>query len=157
PFVVKMDPRVATSTADLAKQFELSKQLYDEWLKLQPITERLNSLTKELANVSAHVGKETAAANTVDALNKKLQELTGAANLRPGIPLNLAVLGRLQTLFRVIQGVDAAPTSQVVAAVPDVLRDSQTLVERWRAIETQDIPALNQQLQASGIPKIEMK
>src|SRR5947209_8384871 len=152
-----MDPRVTTSTADLSKQFELSKQLYNEWLKLQPINERLNSLAKELANVSTRVGKESAAANAVDALNKKLQELTGAANFRPGAPPNLVVLGRLETLFRVIQGVDAAPTSQVVAAVPEVLRDSQTLVERWRAIESEDIPALNQQLQAAGIPKIELK
>ncbi|PYS48907.1 MAG: glycoside hydrolase [Acidobacteria bacterium] len=157
PLVVKMDPRVTTSTADLSKQFELSKQLYNEWLKLQPINERLNSLAKELANVSTRVGKESAAANAVDALNKKLQELTGAANFRPGAPPNLVVLGRLETLFRVIQGVDAAPTSQVVAAVPEVLRDSQTLVERWRAIESEDIPALNQQLQAAGIPKIELK
>lgn len=157
PLVVKMDPRVAASTADLARQFELSKQLYDEWLKLQPVNERLNSLTKELAAAATRVGKESAAASAVDALNKKLQELTGAANFRPGVPPNLIVLGRLETLFRIIQGVDAAPTTQVAAAVPDVLRDSQTLIERWRAIEAQDLPALNQQLQAAGVPKIELK
>ncbi|HMF55381.1 MAG TPA: hypothetical protein VK619_03390, partial [Pyrinomonadaceae bacterium] len=74
---------------------------------------------------------------------------------RPGTAPSLSVLTRLQTLFNVIQEVDAAPTPSVTAAVADVLRDSQTLIERWRTIQSQDIPALNRMLQDAGLPQVE--
>jgi photosystem II stability/assembly factor-like uncharacterized protein len=153
---MKMDPRLKTSTSDLARQFELSKQLYDEWLKLEPLNERINALSMQLTTLRARAG-EGAVASAVDALNKKLQEITGSANRRPGTPPNLIVLARLQTLFNVIQDVDAAPTARVAAAVMDIQRESSSLLEGWRAIEAQDIPALNKELQAAGLPKIEMK
>ena len=156
PLLLKMDPRVKSSTADLARQFELSKQLYDEWLSLQPVSERFNRLLAQMTNLKAQAKQETVV-SAIDALNKKLLEMAGAANARPGAPLSLSVLARVQTLFRAIQGVDAAPTTQVAAAVADVRRESQTVIERWRAIESQDIPALNKQLQAAGVPIVEMK
>ncbi|MGA9997818.1 MAG: hypothetical protein WBP93_20550 [Pyrinomonadaceae bacterium] len=158
PLVVKMDPRVKASTSDLARQFELSKQLYDAWLTLRPLNERINSLSAELTSLRERATAQETVAKQIDALNQKLQTLAGpAANRRPGAPLNLVVLGRLQTLFRVIEDVDAAPTAQVAAAAADTLRESQSLVELWRTIETQDIPALNQQLKAAGLPAVELK
>jgi photosystem II stability/assembly factor-like uncharacterized protein len=151
PITVKMDPRVKTSATDLGVQFELSRQLYDEWLQLQPINDRLVSLGTELPNLKAQA-KQESTISAIDALGKKLQELAGAANQRPGAPLNLALLARVQTLFRIIQGVDSAATSQVAAAVKDIPREAQALIERWRSIEAQDIPQLNRELKASGLP-----
>jgi hypothetical protein len=156
PLPVKMDPRVKTSLSDLARQFELSKQLYDEWLQLEPLNERINTFGAELTTLRARVA-EGAVAAQIDALNKKLQELTGSANRRPGTPPNLVVLARLQTLFNVIQDVDRAPTAQVATAALALQRESNSLLERWRAIESQDIPALNKELQAAGLPKVEVK
>jgi photosystem II stability/assembly factor-like uncharacterized protein len=156
PLSVKMDPRVKTSMPDLSRQFELSRQLYDEWLQLEPLNKRINALGVELTNARARV-VEGVVATQIDALNKRVQELTGAANRRPGTPPNLVVLSRLQTLFDVIQDVDRAPTAQVAAAVALLQRESNSLLERWRAIEAQDIPALNKELQAAGIPKLEVK
>ncbi|MBV9960291.1 MAG: glycoside hydrolase [Acidobacteria bacterium] len=153
PLTVKMDPRVKASTSDLLRQFELSRQLYDEWLQLEPLDERLGVLSAELTSLRARVGEGTVAAQ-IDALNKKLQELAEAGNRRPGTPLKLGVLTRLQTLFTIIQTVDAAPTAQVAAAVMAIQREVLTLTERWRAIETQDIPDLNRQLQGAGLPVI---
>ncbi|MBA4121741.1 MAG: glycoside hydrolase [Acidobacteria bacterium] len=156
PMTVKIDPRLKTSTADLTKQFELSKQLYDHRLTLQPITERVNLLGSELAKAKERAG-QNAVAGQIDALDKKLNELTGATNRRPGAPLSLDVLARLQTLFGVIQEVDAAPTPQVAAAVVEVNRESKSVIERWQTIESQDIPALNRQLQAVGLPSVKIK
>jgi photosystem II stability/assembly factor-like uncharacterized protein len=153
--MVKMDPRVKTSTAGLVIQFDLSNQLYDEWITLQPIVARVNGISSQLANLRAQAKQETLT-NAIDALGKKLQELTGAANARPGAPLNLVVLGRVQTLFRDIQGADQVPTRQVTAAVADVQRETQTFMERWRTIEAQDIPTLNQQLKAAGLQPISL-
>jgi hypothetical protein len=55
-----------------------------------------------------------------------------------------------------IEDVDLAPTPQAAAAVPEVLRDSKSLQESWQAIKSQDIPALNQELRAAGLPVIDL-
>jgi hypothetical protein len=63
----------------------------------------------------------------------------------------------VRTLFNVIQNVDVAPTSQVVAAVPDVLEDARGVQENWQAIESQDIAALNRELRTANLPEIDLK
>jgi photosystem II stability/assembly factor-like uncharacterized protein len=153
---VKMDPRVKTSPADLARQFDLSKQLYDEWFTLQTINERFTALSKQVANLKTRVANDPISAQ-IDAFGKKLQELEGQANRRPGAPPALGALARVQALFGTIQEADVAPTPQVATAAVENIKDAQSLIERWRAIESQDIPALNKQLKAAGIPEVEMK
>lgn len=158
PLTVKMDPRVKTSNEDLARQFELSKKLYDLWIPLQAINTRLSAVSKSLGDLGARVKGQSTAATQVEALGKLLQELTGGgANRRPGAPLSLAVLTRLRTLFGVMQEADLAPTPQVSSATTDIAREAQTILERWRTIESQDIPALNRQLQAAGLPQIDVR
>lgn len=157
PLVVKMDPRVKTSLADLGRQLELSKQLYNQWAPLNSLNERINSLNEELVNLRSRAGENSAVAAGIDALIKKLQELAGATNPRPGEPLNLGVLARLQTLFGILQEVDAAPTIQVSTAVTNLQREIQSVIEGWRVIESQDIPALNRQLKGAGLPELKLK
>jgi photosystem II stability/assembly factor-like uncharacterized protein len=153
---IKMDPRVKTTPADLARQFDLSKQLYDEWFTLQTINERFTALSKQVANLRTRVANNPISAQ-IDAFGKKLQELEGQANRRPGAPPALGVLARVQALFGTIQEADVAPTPQVTTASVEAVKEAQSLIERWRAIEAQDIPALNKQLKAAGIPEVEMK
>ena len=150
---VKIDPRVKTSNEDLAEQFDLSKQLSDIWARLEPINQRLNSFGKQLANLKTRAGQTPVAAD-IDALDKKLQESFGAGSRRPGAPLNLNVLTRLQTLFGNLQAVDAAPTPVGAAAAADVRRESQITIERWLAFEALDIPELNRKLKAAGLAEI---
>jgi photosystem II stability/assembly factor-like uncharacterized protein len=156
PLTIKMDPRVKTSLADLGRQFELSRQLYEQWAQLNSINERINSLNTELTNLQTRTTNTPIAAQ-LDALIKKLQELTGAANPRPGEPLNLVVLIRLQTLFGILQEVDAAPTPQATAAVTNLQSEIRSVSERWQVIESQDIPALNRQLRDAGLPEVKVK
>ncbi len=61
---------------------------------------------------------------------------------------------RLEHLDRLIQGVDAPPTDRVKAAVGDVRLQATSLIERWKNILAQDVPALNTELQMAGLPRI---
>jgi hypothetical protein len=60
----------------------------------------------------------------------------------------------LAHLDRLIQGVDASPADQVKAAVGDVRPQATSLIERWKNILAQDLPALNNELQTTGLPRI---
>jgi photosystem II stability/assembly factor-like uncharacterized protein len=161
PLTLMMDPRVRTSLDDLAEQFKLSKQLYDEWLALNSISESVRFIRSHISELQ----KRTPAADLkahIDALSAKLQTLAGAGGGPggggPGAGAGVArvtvasATGRVRTLFTLLEDVDVAPTPQVAGAVPDVLKDSHSLQESWQAIKSQDIPALNQELRAAGIP-----
>ena len=154
-----MDPRVRTSVDDLAAQFKLSKQLYDEWLALSSISESVRLIRSQISEWQ----KRTLTADLkahIDALSGKLQTLAGAGGGPggPGAGAGVArvtvatATGRVRTLFTLLEGVDVAPTPQAAAAVPDVLKDSRSLQESWQAIRSQDIPALNLELRAAGLP-----
>jgi hypothetical protein len=157
-----MDPRVKTSQADLAEQFKLSKQIYDEWLALNSISEIVRLIRGRLTDLRPRV-PEGDLKTHVDALAAKLLALAGAGGGGPGgqgagvprVTLS-ATAGRLRTLFNLMEEVDLAPTPQAAAAVPDVLKDSRLLEDNWQAIKAQDIPALNQELRAAGLPLIEI-
>jgi hypothetical protein len=159
-----MDPRVKTSNADLAEQFKLSKQLYDEWLALSSITESVRLIRGRLTELRPRV-PEGDLKTHLTALGEKLQALSGAGGggrgggggAGGGARLSIAsTIGRARTLFGLVEEADVAPTPQSAGAVPDVIKDSRSLQESWQAIKNQDIPALNQELRAAGLPVIEL-
>jgi photosystem II stability/assembly factor-like uncharacterized protein len=156
--MVQMDPRVKTSTADLAEQFKLSKQVYDEWLILNSISETVKTIRGQLTEMRPRALEDLK--KHIDALAEKLQTLAGsggppavgaAANARPTIA---SVTGRVRTLFNLFEDVDAAPTPAAAAAVPVVIGESRTVQESWQVIRSRDVPSLNQELRAAGLPVI---
>jgi len=155
PLTIKMDPRVKTPPAELQKQFELSKALYDARLRLEPISEQLNSLSAQLDAAKKRGPKQPLAAQ-IDALNAKLGELAGSGNRRPGTQLSLGVINRLATVFDRLQEVDAGPTPNVEAATREVLNDSRSVLARWKVIEETDLPAIRQQFKQNGLPDLKL-
>jgi hypothetical protein len=151
---VKLDPRVKASPADLAEQFEQSKKLSDNWEALQRIDNRLKSLNRELAKAKERVG-ENAVAAQMEVLSKKLQDIAGPP-VRPGAPLRLDILQKLENLFADMQRVDAAPAPSVRAAVAEIVAAAPSAMQRWQAVESQDLPALNRQLEAAGLKPIQI-
>jgi hypothetical protein len=153
---VVMDPRVKTSNADLLEQFKLSKQLYDEWLNLDSISLNLRRVRQQITELQTRVQSGDLKVH-INTLAEKLQSFSPVGGGPAAVgPRTLAgASGRIRTLFNVIQNVDVAPTSQVVAAVPGVLEDSRAVQENWEAIKSQDIAALNLELRAAGLPEID--
>ncbi|HLR06281.1 MAG TPA: hypothetical protein VK117_10735 [Pyrinomonadaceae bacterium] len=164
PMVVRMDPRLKTPTADLAEQFRLSKQLYDQWLALASITENVRVIRARLTDLRRRAPDGELKTN-LDALSEKLQALAGGGGGgagpgggQGGAAGRLTVASattRVRTLFNLVEEIDAAPTPQAAAAATDVLKDSRSLQDSWQAITTKDFPALNKLLRAGGLPAID--
>jgi photosystem II stability/assembly factor-like uncharacterized protein len=152
PLTVKMDPRVKMSAAELQKQFDLSRQLCEVRATLEPIGKTFDSLVEQLTKIKEQSLPKNVE-NRLNALNGKIKEL-GPPNPRPGAPPALHALDSAKSLFEQIQGVDAPPTDRVKAAVGDVRLQATSLIERWKNIIAQDVPALNNELQTAGIPHI---
>ena len=157
PLVLQMDPRVKTSMSDLAEQFRLSKLLYDQWLALAVLAESARPIRGQIVELRPRIPEDLK--QRFDAISEKLQAFgggpvqggPGAAGARMTVA---SVTARLRSLFNVVDGVDAAPTPQVKAATDEVLKDARSLQESWQAIKSQDIPVINQELKAKGLPVI---
>ncbi len=152
PLTVKMDPRVKVSAPELQEQLELSQQLSEIRATLEPIGKTFDSLVKQLLKLKEQ-SLPKSVEDKLNALNGKLKEL-GPPNPRPGAPPSLRALDSTNNLFNEIQGVDAPPTDRVKAAVGEVRLQATSLKERWPKITSQDVPALDNELQAAGLPRI---
>jgi len=153
---VRMDPRVKTPAADLVQQFKLSKQLYDEWLSLGAATEKITGISKRLSELRE---ARSDFSNDAILLEIKLRGLLGGGENRRPDPASTVSLTstttRVRTLFNILQEVDVAPTPQATVAIADVAKDAQSLLERWQAIRTGEIEALNQKLKSAGLAPID--
>jgi hypothetical protein len=160
PLTLVMDPRVKTSNADLAAQFRLSKQVYDEWLALNSISESVKRIQGQISELQPRVPAGDLKTH-ITALGEKLQAFSSAPAAAPGggaaaARVNLATTtGRVRTLLELIEEVDLAPTPQAAGAASDVLKESRSLQDGWQLIKTQDVTALNAELRAAGLPAID--
>jgi photosystem II stability/assembly factor-like uncharacterized protein len=159
PLIVKMDPRVKTLVRDLAAQFKLSKQLYEQWVAFSAISDQIAGIRPQLLEVRSKA-KPDELKSRIDAFNAKLDVLIGPEGGRPDPAGKLTIrsaTAKLTTLFSVMQDVDAAPTPSVVNAVAQLQADAQLLMTQWQAIKSQDIPALDQALRAAGLQALNIE
>ena len=154
PLTVKMDPRVKMSQAELEQQLTLSQQLCDVRAGLEPIGKVFDSLVEQLTKLREQ-SLPKKVEEKLNALNSKLKEL-GPPNPRPGATPSLHALDSAKDLLQEIQGVDAAPTDRVKAAVNDVRAQATGLTKRWKEIVAQEVPALDRELQTAGLSRLSL-
>jgi hypothetical protein len=147
-----MDPRVKMSEAELQEQLTLSKQLSELRASLEPIGKVFDSLVEQLTKLREQSLPKNVE-DKLNGLNARLKEL-GPPNVRPGAAPSLHALDSARELFGQIQGVDAAPTDRVKAAVNDVRARAIELTKRWKEIVAQEVPALDRELQVAGLPRL---
>jgi photosystem II stability/assembly factor-like uncharacterized protein len=162
PFVVKMDPRIATSPADLRKQFEMqsgSVKGMNESFEALAVVRSVRAQLKDRA-VKAGNG---ALSDAIAALDKQAAEMEGAAQssffgLPPGAkqPENFSSLNQhFAGILAVADSADAAPTTQATAVYKELEDALEKLVTRWTKIRQQDIATLNADLKKAGLAAVD--
>jgi hypothetical protein len=166
PLTVRMDPRVKTPASALVLQFSLSKKLYDGALEAQAALQQVRNVRAQVKLAAGKAG-QSAVSKTLSAFDAKAAALEGTAGggfggggaqAGGGAVESLAGIGSsLTSLMALLQGADAAPTSQAMAAVGDRRRALADLLDRWAALKTADLGALNAQLKAAGLAEIALR
>ena len=161
PFVVKMDPRIKTPPAGLAQQFTLAMQLAQGMDKGFDALQEVRKLRSQLKDLHERA-VQGALADSIAALDKKAASLEGGrsrgfeAMLQSGGETNLSRLnGELAGVYEVIEGADATPTTQAVAAVAAVQKNLASQLAQWRELKTKDLAALNGELKKANLPVVE--
>ena len=140
PMTVEMDPRVKTPIADLQKQFELSRRVYQDLLALQSVIDKVTAARAQLRTVR----KKASAADAVriDEATEELESLEGGEGRRRRGSQAENLTGMRTSLLEMLttlQEVDAAPTTQATAAVPKLHDSVTSLVEQWHEVEVKKL------------------
>ena len=160
-FMVKMDPRISASAADLAKQFDMEtgavagmNESYESLEKVQSLRAQLKELLQKLQ------GK---AATEATALDKQLAEVEGSAQPnffgmppRGKPPENLSSLNQhFSAILGVADSADAAPTTQAIAAFQELQSEAARLNKRVTALCEKEVRDLNKQLKKAGLAELD--
>jgi hypothetical protein len=158
PLTVRMDPRVKTPADGLEQQYALSMQCYDGMRQARDAQRQIRALRDQL---QALRGKAGPLADAVAALDEKAAALTGAergfrGRRDPG-PREESLgrlAGELGGLLALLQGADAAPTTQAVAAVGDVRAGLDKVLKRWAEMKDGEVTKLNEKLRGANLPPL---
>jgi hypothetical protein len=159
PLTVAMDPRIRTSAADLALQFEVAMKISAAMDEDAGALRQVRKLRAQLAALKPRAEK-TAAAETIGALDAAAAALEGGRagrGRRTGSEDNLARANAdFATLLDVVEGADARPTAATVSAIEGTSQALASLLARWNEIQTRDIPELNRKLQSAKLPVLDL-
>lgn len=154
PLVVKMDPRVKTSTADLERQFLLASKLAAGVGEFSAAAQRADDLQKQVTarNKDAAGSPELAAA--LDDLGKKVGAVAGSG---PGGGygfFGFSIPGKEPTTLRqvstaygallgIVESADTAPTADATVASEKWEAAGKSTLARWEAIQTKELAKVN--------------
>ncbi len=164
PLMVKMDPRVTIPPEVLKQQFELSmscyrglQQVYVARQEINRVRSQIQSVwkggpagdVKELLN---KIGRKASAidgtgwAEDVDVMYDEAYATSRKEETLAGLQT------KLNYLMALLQGVDAKPTAQAVAAVHDEDRPLKEVLGRWEEMKKgkNDLLLLNEELRKAN-------
>ena len=160
--VVKMDPRIKSSTVELAQQFAMESAsvigMNDTYAALRQLAAVREQIKERMA-----VAKQESVHAALMALDQRIAQLEGAAEsgfagLPPSgkQPENFSTAHQhFGTMLGVADSYDGAPTTQAIAAFKLLEDDTQQLLTTWKTIQDKDLAGINTELIKSGVPPVD--
>ena len=141
PLVVKMDPRVGTSAADLQRQFELDS-------RIASALERDTVAYREVKKAQARA-QQPATSKEFQTLAAELAALAGDSDPDSNKHVALKKLnGQLASLETAVESADRAPTAQAQSTFERLSAELEGYLKQWEALR----PRLEQLLPSTPRP-----
>ncbi len=169
PLTIRMDPRVKTPPAILARQHTLAVALWQDIADDSATTAKIRDLRAKIADVRARA--DASLAPTLTTYDEKLNELAGqggggrrgggggggrgrGGRGAAGQPSIASTNGELQAAMSLVDDTDAELTDQGLVTAVDAHRAAESLNKRWTALRTTELAAVNAKLRAAGLPSL---
>ncbi|MEQ1474029.1 MAG: hypothetical protein ABLQ96_09405, partial [Candidatus Acidiferrum sp.] len=162
PLILKMDPRVKASQADLEKLLQAESRITGNLGELSSALQKAQELQSAVAARQKEAGANGELTEALSAVERKNAEILGAeAEPEFGIfglapPAKQTVTLReatpaMTSLLFAVQGSDAAPTADAVIAVEKWEGATQDLLARWKKFWDHDREHANSLLQKANL------
>ena len=162
PLQLKMDPRVKTSGADLAKQFSMQQSAVSGMNRTFETLAEIKSAREQIRAVTGEISSPETKQKLAD-FDQEAAALEGAAV--PGFlglppsgkrPENFSTLNQhLGQILAIADAADAAPTAQTENAARELESALTGLSTRWKDMKSSKLPVLNQSLEKEKAGKID--
>jgi hypothetical protein len=146
PLVVKNDPRLKVSLADLQKQHALELQVTQAMHDTYTAAKQAESLIEQIKAARGSASGD--AAKALDDLSAKVTELASGGAAGGGFGAdpyrNLDSLnGSLAGLLGSLGSTDAAPTRQQTEVAAEVAQHTHAILQKWSQLLATDLPKAN--------------
>ncbi|HEX8476013.1 MAG TPA: hypothetical protein VF666_18585 [Pyrinomonadaceae bacterium] len=165
-FEIRKDPRLETTPADFARQFDLLIKIRDKLTETHNAITRIRDARKQIDDLVKRIGEQPEGKKVADAaksLNAKLtaveEELYQTKNQSSQDPLNFPIRlnNKLAALAGVVASADAAPTDQSFALYEELTAKIDAQLKLLAQITTNDLRAFNQLVRDQNIPAVVVK
>jgi photosystem II stability/assembly factor-like uncharacterized protein len=166
PLEVRGDPRLATSEADFAKQYELLRRIRDKLTETHEAIARIRDVRQQVrgaAERSKAAGGRPEVGAAAEALDKKLtaveETLYQTRNQSSQDPLNFPIRlnNKLAALARVVGSADAAPTAQSYAVYDDLVAKIDAQLAALAQVLSADLAGFNRLVREQDVPAVVIK
>jgi hypothetical protein len=162
PLEVRMDPRVKIPALALSQQLALEMKIINAMKESFRAVQQVNDLRAQLKDVQGKLNSDPGAKSlldAVDSLDKKAADLVAVEQGWPpvGIASTATLNGALGSLLLLVDGADAAPTTQAASAFGTYQNLLVEQLAKWNALKEKDLPALNALLAPRQLPAIKIK
>ena len=154
--VVRMDPRVGTGQADLAKLFALESELAGLVSESSTASLEAHAASEQLGKLRA--GAKPPSGEAAETLDKQLGTLlrggSSSAEEKAGLD---EIAGELGELYAQIGQADAAPTMAQQQAAGHAHEELSEALRQWNTIKRSSPAAVNRQLQTNHLPQLNLE
>jgi hypothetical protein len=162
PLVVKMDPRVKTSEADLDRQFQLASKLAAGAGEYSAAVGRTDDLLKQIGARKKDVAGNAELSTALADLEKRVGGVAGSAAGGGFGFFGFAVPGNEPTTLRqvsaaygallgIVESADTAPSADATAASQKWDAAGKATLARWNEIQTKDLAQVNSLLEKAQL------
>ena len=171
PITVKQDPRVKTPALAMQQVYTLSRAAYYGAADALGAEADVASLRAQVTDLRPRAAG--AVADALAAFDKKAAALAGSGGggaapgrggrggrgaagpaTPPASETLTSVAASLAGVMNLLQSADVTPPATSVAAMTRAQQAAAGVMTRWTALKTVDLPALNAQLKAAGLPPL---
>ncbi|MBV8807740.1 MAG: hypothetical protein JO033_03625, partial [Acidobacteriaceae bacterium] len=153
---VSMDPRSPAPPRELMLQFQWSQRAFDDMVGARRAILQLQSLQARLSKASQQLDPakhDTAVA--IASAQKQVVVILSQGRAATGLSLQQASRA-LTTALNGIESADRTPPSQMITLYQQASTAAKARLAEWATFKQQTLPALNRQLEAAGIPRIQI-
>ncbi len=163
PLTLVNDPRSSATPAAMAEEFALATQTMAMLGEVHATVRQINDVRSQLQNLQSKAAGTTELAAQLDAIDRRADEILNVLfepKAKAGVdllnyPMRLNV--RIAYLEDEIDFGDGAPTAQFREMAAEYRTALDAELARWKALTGTDVPALNRQLAAHGLPAIAVR
>jgi hypothetical protein len=156
PLKVSMDPRSSATKAELAEQFDLASRVFDDMIRAKKAFAAATALRTQLESIRTKLDSSHAAlGEPVGALSAEVNDLVTGGKAGPEEGLRYTAAG-LTSALNAVESADRTPPSQVRALYAECLAPLRRELEKWKALEGEALPKLNQQLKDAGLAPVQV-